>query len=283
MRLGDILKARMRGREGSEGWGEGAAKCSAMVQEIALRDIDANPFQPRAVFEEEGIEELAESLQSHGVLQPVVVRRVGARYQLVVGERRVRAARHLGWETIPAIVQDVDDRTSAELALIENLQRQDLDYLEEAEGYHRLLTEFGMTQEDLARELGKSQSTIANKLRLLKLSPRVRENISREIISERHCRALLGLESEAEQLKVLGIIKEKGLTVKETEELVERMRRGGRESRQRVERLCGDVQLLQKGIRKLVKEMRAGGARVELEEKEKEGVLEITIRIEEGK
>ncbi|NLY52329.1 MAG: ParB/RepB/Spo0J family partition protein [Firmicutes bacterium] len=254
------------------------------VVDIPVTAIEANPFQPRIDFDEETMAELIQSLSEHGLIQPVIVRPCPGGYQLIAGERRLRAAKQLGWKAIPAIVRELDDAASAQMALIENLQREDLNYWEEAEAYQRLLEEFGMTQEELARKIGKSQSAIANKLRLLKLSPRVRSRISREIMSERHCRALLALESEEAQLEVIEAIEKGRLSVKETEALVRRLlERDGAEKkpRQKVIRLWRDARLLQNSVRKLVEEMRAGGAVVELEEKQEPGVLEMRIRVKE--
>lgn len=280
MRLGDVLRARNDVKKTQTGL---AVESGDRVVEIPLSKIEANPFQPRTDFNEESTRELAQSLVEHGLIQPVVVRSCPGGYQLVAGERRVRAARYLGWETIDAVVRDLDDAGSAQVALIENLQREDLSYWEEAEAYQQLLQEFGMTQEELAEKIGKSQSAIANKLRLLRLSPRVRGNISREIMSERHCRALLRLDSEEAQLQVVEAIKAKELSVKETEELVEQLldRDEGKKPRQRVIRLWKDARLLRNSVRELVKEMRAGGAEVHLEEKQEADELEMKIRIKQ--
>lgn len=280
MRLGDVLRARNDAKKTQTGL---AVESGDRVVEIPLSKIEANPFQPRTDFNEESTRELAQSLVEHGLIQPVVVRSCPGGYQLVAGERRVRAARYLGWETIDAVVRDLDDAGSAQVALIENLQREDLSYWEEAEAYQQLLQEFGMTQEELAEKIGKSQSAIANKLRLLRLSPRVRGNISREIMSERHCRALLRLDSEEAQLQVVEAIKAKELSVKETEELVEQLldRDEGKKPRQRVIRLWKDARLLRNSVRELVKEMRAGGAEVHLEEKQEADELEMKIRIKQ--
>ena len=280
MRLGDVLRARNDVKKTQTGL---AVESGDRVVGIPLSKIEANPFQPRTDFNEESTRELAQSLVEHGLIQPVVVRSCPGGYQLVAGERRVRAARYLGWETIDAVVRDLDDAGSAQVALIENLQREDLSYWEEAEAYQQLLQEFGMTQEELAEKIGKSQSAIANKLRLLRLSPRVRGNISREIMSERHCRALLRLDSEEAQLQVIEAIKAKELSVKETEELVEQLldREEGKKPRQRVIRLWKDARLLRNSVRELVKEMRAGGAEVHLEEKQEADELEMKIRIKQ--
>ena len=283
MRLGDVLRAM-----GKDGGGKSQRRDISegrdQVVDIPVTAIEANPFQPRIDFDEETMAELIQSLSEHGLIQPVIVRPCPGGYQLIAGERRLRAAKQLGWKAIPAIVRELDDAASAQMALIENLQREDLNYWEEAEAYQRLLEEFGMTQEELARKIGKSQSAIANKLRLLKLSPRVRSRISREIMSERHCRALLALESEEAQLEVIEAIEKGRLSVKETEALVRRLlERDGAEKkpRQKVIRLWRDARLLQNSVRKLVEEMRAGGAVVELGEKQEPGVLEMRIRVKE--
>ena len=281
MRLGDVLRARVKDtREAQE---NEMINPEDAIRQIPLVNIDANPFQPRSTFDEETTRELAESLAEHGLIQPIVVRSCPGGYQLVAGERRVRAARYLGWDTIPAVIRELDDATSAQVALIENLQREDLDYWEEAQAYQRLLQEFGLTQEELARKIGKSQSAIANKLRLLRLSPQVRAGISREIMPERHCRALLSLDSEVQQLEVIEAIKEKQLSVRDTEDLVKRTLEGEskRQSRQKVIRLWRDARLLRNSVRQLVEEMRAGGAEVELQEIEAADTLELKIRIKQ--
>ena len=159
-----------------------------LVREIPLDDLAPNPYQPRRKFAKEEMAELAESIRQYGVLQPVVARPAPEGLELVAGERRLRACKMLGLMTIPTIVKELTDQDMAILSLVENLQREDLNFLEEAQGYYNLLEEFGFTQEELAQRIGKSQSTIANKIRLLKLSPRVRSYISREIITERHAR-----------------------------------------------------------------------------------------------
>ncbi len=284
MRLGDVLKAMGKDRSGS-GQQRDMSENREQVVEIPVAAIEANPFQPRSQFDEEAMAELVQSLSDHGLIQPVIVRPCSGGYQLIAGERRLRAAKELGWKTISAIVRELDDAASAQVALIENLQREDLSYWEEAEAYQRLLQEFGMTQEELAGKIGKSQSAIANKLRLLKLSPRVRGRISREIMSERHCRALLALESEETQLIVIEAVEKGRLSVKETEALVRRLRKRDKGEdegrRQKVVRLWRDARLLQNSVRQLVEGMRAGGAVVELEEKQEPGLLEMRIRVKQ--
>src|SRR5690554_3765934 len=170
MKLTDILLNRKRSEVGQEAE-EGSGKWNEEVQAIPIHLIKAGKYQPRQEFEAEPLEELAESIEGHGLLQPILVRRSAIGYEVIVGERRLRACKSLGWEAIPAIVKEVDDREVAEMALIENLQREDLHVFEVAVGYARLLEEFQLTQEDLAKRLAISQANVANKLRLLKLPP----------------------------------------------------------------------------------------------------------------
>ena len=190
---------------------------------IKIENIRPNPYQPRKQFSKASLEELCESIKEYGVLQPINVRKISnTTYELVAGERRLRAAAMAGLTEIPAIIVDVNDNNSAIIALIENLQREDLHYMEEAEGYSNLLNEHNLTQEELAQKIGKSQSTIANKVRLLKLPPLVKKILVDNNLTERHARALLKLHDEQLQLKVLKHVCEKGLNVKKTEQLVER-------------------------------------------------------------
>ncbi len=182
-----------------------------------------NLYQPRKYFDEDAITELAESIESYGIIQPLSVRKMReGRYELVAGERRLRAAKKLGLPKVPVIIVDISDRDSAAIALLENLQREDLNYMEESEAYFNLIKEHGYTQEQLASVIGKKQSTIANKLRLLKLSQNVREIVLDNKLTERHARALLKLPTEKLQQKILNIVIKKSLNVKDTEELINR-------------------------------------------------------------
>lgn len=190
---------------------------------IAPDMILPNLYQPRKFFDEEAIDELAQSIKAYGIIQPLSVRRMSnERYELVAGERRLRAAKKLGLKEVPAIIVDITDKESAAIALLENLQREDLNYMEEAEAYFNLIKEHGYTQEQLAEVIGKKQSTIANKLRLLKLSHEVRVKLLENKLTERHARALLKLPDEALQIKILEVVIKKSLNVKKTEELVEK-------------------------------------------------------------
>ena len=191
---------------------------------VDVENLRPNPYQPRKQFNKASLEELCESIKQYGVIQPINVRRISNNsYELVAGERRLRASKMAGLKEIPAIIVDIDDNNSAIMALIENLQREDLCYMEEADGYNNLIIEHGFTQEVLAQKMGKSQSTIANKIRLLKLPPLVKKILSDNNLTERHARSLLKLHDEQLQLKVLKLVCDKGLNVKRTEELVEKV------------------------------------------------------------
>lgn len=184
--------------------------------------IFPNLYQPRKHFDEESIDELAQSISAYGIIQPISVRKLGeGKYELVAGERRVRAARKIGLKEIPAIVIDITDKDSAAIALLENLQREDLNYLEEGEAYLNLMKDHGYTQEKLAEVIGKKQSTIANKIRILKLAPDIRVMLIDNKLTERHARSLLKLPTDLLQRRVLKKIIDKSLNVKKTEELVE--------------------------------------------------------------
>lgn len=198
---------------------------SGRVVFLPPKGIRANPSQPRQVFDQDGLSELADSIRQHGILQPLSVRRVGTGYELVAGERRLRAALLAGLSEVPCIVMQMDDRESGLAALVENLQRQDLDFIEEARGISRLMELTDMNQEQTARLLGKSQSAIANKLRLLRHSEPVLEALRRERLTERHGRALLKLPQEQDKLDAIAQISRQGLSVAQTEKYIQSLLR----------------------------------------------------------
>ena len=190
---------------------------------LPIRSIRPNPAQPRRVFREEALKELSESILRHGILQPLSVRRCEGGYELICGERRLRAAQMAGLTDVPCILMQMDDRESGMTAMVENLQRQDLDFVEEAQGISRLMGQFGMSQEQTARLLGKSQSAVANKLRLLRHSQPVLEALRRAELTERHARALLKLPDEEAKLRAIAEISRQGMSVARTESYVERL------------------------------------------------------------
>lgn len=194
-----------------------------MRNEILNLDVNSiipNTYQPRKHFDEEALSELSQSIKQHGIIQPLTVRKRGDIYELVAGERRLRAAKIAELKLVPCTVVEMTDTESAEIALLENLQREDLNFIEEAEAYYNLINEHKFTQEEIATRMGKKQSTIANKLRLLKLSIEVRKLCLENNLTERHARALLALPNEELQLKVIKSIIKNGLNVKKTEELI---------------------------------------------------------------
>src|SRR5262245_44537287 len=201
-----------------------ATETGAPPAELPINSISPNPHQPRKDFDDKALEDLAASLKHSGLLQPVVVRRLGEGYQLIVGERRWRAAKLAGLEKVPAIVRDVSDAESLELALVENLLREDLNPMEEAEAYQRLLAEFGWTQEELAQRVGRDRSTLANCLRLLKLPDVVQADLRGGRLTMGHARALLALPGIAEQLGLRDEILAHSWSVRATEADVQRAR-----------------------------------------------------------
>lgn len=190
------------------------------VMEIPIHDIVPNPYQPRKVFSQSALEELSKSIKVYGILQPITVRVKEDKYELIAGERRLRAAKLANIEFIPAIINNMSDESSAVLALLENLQREDLNFIEEAMGYENLIKEHDFTQQQLAEKLGKNQSTIANKLRILKLPNEIKIKLVENNLTERHARALLKLPNEDLIKEVLEKIIKGDLTVKKTEKLI---------------------------------------------------------------
>lgn len=190
------------------------------IIEVALDDIIPNRFQPRLSFDEQGLNELAESIRQHGIIQPLVLRKIGDKYEIIAGERRYKASYIAGLTTVPAVIIDLNDNESAEVAIVENIQRRDLSPIEEAKSYKKLLDRGYLTQDQLAGRMGKTQATISNKLRLLNLDEEVQDALLNNKISERHARSLLRLEDKYMQRKVLEEILEKRLNVRDTESLI---------------------------------------------------------------
>lgn len=225
-----------------------SASASAIV-EIPLARISPNPFQPRRHMDESSLEELAASIREHGVLQPVLVTETLDGYQLIAGERRVRASRLAGLERVPAVIRQLADQDQLEVALVENVQRSDLDPIDEASAYRQLIDEFGLTQERVAERVGKARATVANTLRLLELHSDIQAAIADGRLSEGHGRALGGLALDG-QAHVLGTVLGQGLSVRQTEELVRRLRepRPRREAAPRP-RLDPDLERVEEDLR----------------------------------
>ena len=259
-------------------------------REVARIPIDAirpNPYQPRRVFSQEALEELCASIKQYGLLQPISVRKTGNdTFELIAGERRLRASKMAGMKYIDAIIFSTYEQDSAVIAMMENLQRENLHYMEEAEGYQNLIRDHGLSQDELARRLGKNQSTIANKMRILKLPMPVKRMLLQYNLTERHARALLRLHDEEAQIKVIQIIVAQGLNVKATEDLVERTisRMYGiaeeEESEKKPSRISGfvrDTRLFVNSIRTIVQQMTDAGLAPRFDASEQENGVDIHI------
>lgn len=259
-------------------------------REVARIPIDAirpNPYQPRRVFSQEALEELCASIKQYGLLQPISVRKTGNdTFELIAGERRLRASKMAGLKYIDAIIFSTYEQDSAVIAMMENLQRENLHYMEEAEGYQNLIRDHGLSQDELARRLGKNQSTIANKMRILKLPMPVKRMLLKYNLTERHARALLRLHDEEAQMRVIQIIVSQGLNVKATEDLVERTishmygiaEEEEREKKpNRISGFVRDTRLFVNSIRTIVQQMKEAGLTPNFDALEKESGVDIHI------
>ena len=248
-------------------------------------EISPNPVQPRTVFEDEALRELSESIRSYGILNPLTVRRRAGRYELVAGERRLRAAKIAGLREVPCMLIDVNMEDAGLIALVENLQRRDLNFLEEANGIRQLIRMFGMSQEEAARRLGKSQSAVANKLRLLKLPEDVLETLRDRGLSERHGRALLRLNDAESQRAALRKIIEKDMTVAAAESYVDELLAEKEESGGTAKRtfVMKDVRLFLNSVSRSFELMRQGGVEADMQRRETDDKLILTISIPKGR
>ena len=255
------------------------------IIEIPVELIKPNPYQPRHTFNKESLSELADSIKEYGVLQPISVRRISFnKYELVTGERRLKASIKANIKTIPAIVVNFNDNDSAIVSLIENVQRENLSFFEEARAFSNIINEHGLTQEELAQKLGKNQSTIANKLRLLKLSKFVISIIEENNLTERHARALLKLPDEYMQLKVLNKVCEEDLNVKETEKIVSKvlddiLEEAKKEREKSKKMALKDVRIFDNTIKKAVGVMQKNGVDAVFMHNEDDMFYEYVIRI----
>ena len=194
---------------------------SGSIDEVSVSNIEANPFQPRIEFDEDGLVELAASIKEHGIIQPLTLRKKGRnKYQIISGERRFRASQLAGLKTIPAYIRSANDQTMLEMALIENIQREDLNAIEVAISFHRLIDECALTQEELGQKVGKKRSTVTNYLRLLKLQPEIQLALKEDLISMGHARALLGLDDDQKRMKIFNQLLDEDLSVRKLESIV---------------------------------------------------------------
>ncbi|MEN2766792.1 nucleoid occlusion protein [Ornithinibacillus xuwenensis] len=257
------------------------------VIQLPVKQIQPNRYQPRSIFNEEKITELAKTINTHGIIQPIVVRKIdNEHYEIIAGERRWRAVQLLGWENVSAIVRDMNDTQTASVALIENLQREELTVIEEAVAYAKLLELQGLTQEALAQRLGKNQSTIANKLRLLKLPEPVQQALLSKQITERHARALIKLKEEPVQLKLLQEIIEHELNVKQTEERIENLNSTNEKPKRKKPVLKGinkDIRIAMNTIRQSLNMVSDTGIDIESDEQDLDDYYQITIKIPKKK
>lgn len=263
-----------------------------VLRRIRISEIVRNPNQPRRYFDPEAIATLAESIRQYGVLNPLTVRRTGnGGYELVAGERRLRAARVAGLTDVPCLLINADGEDSSVIALVENLQRRDLDFFEEANGFKRLIDQFGLTQEEAARKVGKTQSAVANKLRLLRLSQQNMELIRCNNLTERHARALLRLNDEADRINVTNYIIEHELNVSRTEEYIDEFLKAKEnpqpvvesESGKRVVRLFKDVRFFLNTLNRAVGVMVDAGIGATVKQQESDDGLTLTICIPHAK
>lgn len=264
---------------------------SEQILQISVNDIKPNPYQPRKTFALERIQELSESIREVGIIQPLVVRKMGNNYELVAGERRLRASIAAGLATVPVVVKQYTDQEVAQATLIENIQREDLNVLEEAKAYDQLLIDFRFTQEELAKRMGLSQSTIANKRRLLKLPEEVQDMLLAGNLNERQARALLKLGSHDAQTLVARQVIEEDLTVKQVEDAVERYVNGesvedamAAASTKPIRKfLVRDVRIFVNSVRHAITLMKQSGVKAQVEENDSDEFYEVVVRIPKGK
>ncbi|WDV45907.1 nucleoid occlusion protein [Clostridiaceae bacterium M8S5] len=259
-----------------------------VVVQVDIKNIRPNPYQPRKKFSNKSLEELSQSIKQYGVLQPISVRKINeVSYELVAGERRLRASEIAGLDVIPAIVMSMGDRDTAVIALIENLQREDLNFIEEAEGYKSLIDDHGFTQHVLAKQIGKNQSTIANKLRILRLSDEIKKMLIENSLTERHGRALLKLPSEELRIAIINKIIKSELTVKKTEELIKGMledlaKKDEPKVKQNIKSMI-NFRIYLNTIRNAFDAIKQSGVDAKYEQIDKGDFVEVTVKIPKNK
>lgn len=258
------------------------------VLNIAIEKIVPNRYQPRTVFDDEKIEELARTIHTHGVIQPIIIRKMDdEKYEIIAGERRFRAMTKLKWSEVPAIIRNLSDKETASIALIENLQREELTAIEEAVAYQKLLKLHDLTQEALAQRLGKGQSTVANKLRLLKLPQEVQEAIMKKELSERHARALMAIKEKDTQLELMNMSIEKQWNVKQLEEKVNEIinppLKNGKKDKSKRKVVSKDVRIALNTIKQSLSMVTKSGINIKTEEEDTDEFYQITVKIPKKK
>lgn len=259
------------------------------VVKLPLMSIIPNRFQPRTIFDDSKIEELARTIHTHGVIQPIVVRKIdNDQYEIIAGERRFRAMTKLEWSEVPAIVRNLSDKETASVALIENLQREELTAIEEALAYQKLLELHELTQEALAQRLGKGQSTVANKIRLLKLPDAIQESILKREISERHARALMPIKDEEIQISIFKEALEQNFNVKQLEKRVDEylnppVKEDSKKEKPKRKAVSRDVRIALNTLRQTFAMVAKSGIRMETEEEELDEYYQITVKIPKKK
>ncbi|MGN0547050.1 MAG: ParB/RepB/Spo0J family partition protein [Acutalibacteraceae bacterium] len=258
----------------------GKYKIGGQIILIPQEDIYPNPNQPRSRFDFDELEGLAQSIRQNGIIQPIAVRiNSQGQYELISGERRLRASRLVGVPQIPCIIMEVDDRKSALFALLENVQRSDLGFFEEAQAIEKLINDFGMSRDEVCKRLGKAPPTISNKLRLLRLPEEIRLKITQENLTERHARALLRLTSNSQMERAMSIVAEKRLNVAETERLVTQILNNDKRPRQPTVKLFKDVRIFVNTLNHAVDTMRRAGIEADSAKSETDEYIEYIVRI----
>lgn len=274
MRKGISALLGLRGREANQ---DDDQLQGVQIEHIPVSSIRVSPFQARSTFDEDDLASLTESIRQHGVLQPIIVRKVNASVELIAGERRLRAAKRAGMSTIPAVVVDLRDQDAAIVSLSENIQRRNLNYLEQAEGYRKVIEQFSCTQAELARALGVSESLVASRIRLLSLGKEILSQINTDEILEGHLDAILRLPDTRTRKMVLDDIRRKRLSVKQTNDLVKKVL--SLKKKQNVVKILGDARLLLNSIKKAVRDLERSGIDVEYSQDVSEKWIDVRIRI----
>lgn len=249
------------------------------IVNLDVEEITRNPNQPRKIFDEAALVELSNSIKEYGVMQPINVRKINDRYELISGERRLLASKLAGIKTIPAIVSKISDTDSAAMALTENIQRQNLNFIEEAYAFVSVMSEYNITQEELAKKIGKTQSTVANKVRILRLSDSMINKILENKLTERHARAILKITDDKLQDQVLDKIIKNKLNVDESEKLIKKILSNDKKPRTKIRYIVKDVKIFTNTIKKSVEIMKKSGIMATYAVLQKDNEYEINIRI----